>query len=104
MILAVQITGILFMLTLMFIGIWSFVLANKAYNQIKYKNYLLEKISNRLAILTETAHDSSISFSNLTNSNIDAKEEILDTYDDLLTNEPIFTDEALESSEFENKE
>lgn len=104
MILAVQITGILFMLTLMFIGIWSFVLANKAYNQIKYKNYLLEKISNRLAILTETAYDSSISFSNLTNSNIDAKEEILDTYDDLLTNEPIFTDEALESSEFENKE
>lgn len=104
MILAVQIIGILFMLTLMFIGIWSFVLANKAYNQIKYKNYLLEKISNRLAILTETAHDSSISISNLTNSNIDAKEEILNTYDDLMTNEPLFTDEALESSEFENKE
>ena len=55
MTIAVQIIAILFMLTLMFIGIWSFVIANKAYNQFKYKNYLLEKIANQLALLTENS-------------------------------------------------
>ncbi|MGL5069070.1 MAG: hypothetical protein ACRC6T_14865 [Sarcina sp.] len=53
MTIAVQIIAIFFMLTLMFIGIWSFIIANKAYNQFKYKNYLLEKMANQLAIITE---------------------------------------------------
>lgn len=60
MTIAVQIIAILFMLTLMFIGIWSFIIANKAYNQLKYKNYLLEKISNHLAIITEKSLDEQI--------------------------------------------
>lgn len=85
MILALQIIGILFMLTLIFIGIWSFILANKAYSQIKYKNYLLEKISNRLAILTETTYDKKNSDSDLSDLNTDDKEEIFDTYADLFT-------------------
>lgn len=53
MTIAVEIIAIIFMLTLMFIGIWSFIIANKAYSQFKYKNYLLEKISNQLTIANE---------------------------------------------------
>ncbi|MGL4773193.1 MAG: hypothetical protein ACRC2K_06445 [Clostridium sp.] len=41
--------GILFMLTFMFIGIWLFIVALKAYNQLCYKNYILEKIHQRLS-------------------------------------------------------
>lgn len=55
MTIAIQIITILFMLTLMFIGIWSFILANKSYNQLKYKNYLLEKVASQLAIMTENS-------------------------------------------------
>lgn len=43
--------GILFMLTFMFIGIWLFIIALKAYNQLRYKNYILEKISQKLDAL-----------------------------------------------------
>lgn len=51
MTLAVQVIAILFMLTMMFLGIWSFVIANKAYRQIKYKNYLLEKIAHNISLI-----------------------------------------------------
>ncbi|MBY0757418.1 hypothetical protein K5V21_18495 [Clostridium sardiniense] len=44
----VSIIGILFMLTFMFIGIWLFIIALKAYNQLRYKNYILEKMSQKL--------------------------------------------------------
>lgn len=47
----VSIIGILFMLTFMFIGIWLFIIALKAYNQLRYKNYILEKISQKLDAL-----------------------------------------------------
>lgn len=49
MTLAVQIVAIIFMLTLIFIGIWSFILFNKCYGQLKYKNYILEKIEYHLS-------------------------------------------------------
>ncbi|MGL5150933.1 MAG: hypothetical protein ACRC7N_10230 [Clostridium sp.] len=42
--------GILFMLTFMFIGIWLFIIALKAYNQLCYKNYILEKIYQRISL------------------------------------------------------
>ncbi len=48
---AVSIIGILFMLTFMFIGIWLFIIALKAYNQLRYKNYILEKMSQKLDAL-----------------------------------------------------
>ena len=48
MTLAVQVVAILFMLIMIFLGIWSFVIVNKAYRQIKYKNYLLEKIAHNI--------------------------------------------------------
>lgn len=44
------IVGILFMLTFMFIGIWLFIVALKAYNQLCYKNYILEKIYQKISM------------------------------------------------------
>ncbi|MBU3112842.1 hypothetical protein [Clostridium lacusfryxellense] len=40
----VQIMAILSMLVFMFIGIWGFILLIKIYNQLRYKNYLMEKL------------------------------------------------------------
>ncbi|EGT3615699.1 hypothetical protein FHH43_05535 [Clostridium perfringens] len=79
MTLAVQVIAILFMLTMMFLGIWSFVIANKAYRQIKYKNYLLEKIAHNISLIRNkekifdnlTDMDDSVSYSEI-------KENILD--------------------------
>ncbi|WP_207643344.1 hypothetical protein [Clostridium massiliamazoniense] len=41
------------MITFIFIGIWGFVIFNKCYRQLKYRNYILEKIENRLALNNE---------------------------------------------------
>ncbi len=40
----IQIIAILSMLVFMFIGIWGFILLIKIYNQLRYKNYLMEKL------------------------------------------------------------
>lgn len=45
------IIGTLFMVTFMFIGIWLFIVALKAFRQLRYKNYILEKIYQKLDIL-----------------------------------------------------
>lgn len=82
MTLAVQVIAILFMLTIMFLGIWSFVIANKAYRQIKYKNYLLEKIAHNISLIRNKEKifdnldtmDDSVSYS-------DIKENLLDEDD-----------------------
>ncbi|MEG1003504.1 MAG: hypothetical protein RSD13_01270 [Clostridium sp.] len=52
----VCIIGIIFMLTFMFIGIWLFIVALKAYNQLRYKNYILEKMSHNLDLLCKTSN------------------------------------------------
>lgn len=49
---AACILGILFMLVFTFIGIWLFIVALKAFKQLKYKNYILEKIYQKLDKLT----------------------------------------------------
>lgn len=54
---SVCIIGIIFMITFMFIGIWLFIVALKAYNQLRYKNYILEKISHNLDLLCKTNQD-----------------------------------------------
>ena len=53
-----QIMSIIFMLTLMFIGIWGFILMIKMYNQLKYRNYILEKLSQNVYMLTSKIHES----------------------------------------------
>ncbi len=52
MLLALEIIGIIFMLTLIFVAVWGFILANQAYNQMRYQNYLLEKITQNIYMLT----------------------------------------------------
>ena len=54
--LIVEIMSIIFMLTLMFIGIWGFILMMKIYNQLKYRNYILEKLSQNVYMLTSKIH------------------------------------------------
>ncbi len=86
MTIAVQIIAILFMVTLMFIGIWTFVIANKAYKQVKYKNYLLEKIANRLAIMTEAVYDDKNIIKKF-NKNLSEEEEVKKDIEDILVKE-----------------
>jgi len=47
-----KISIIVLIVTFMFIGIWSFVLFNSFYNQIRYRNYLLEKVSHNIHSLS----------------------------------------------------
>lgn len=56
------IVAILFMSVGMFIGIWLFIVALKAFRQLKYKNYILEKIYQKLDKLSENStNDQSLS-------------------------------------------
>jgi len=52
MLLVVEIIGVLCMLTIMFIGIWGFILLNQIFGQIRYKNYLMEKLTQNVYMLT----------------------------------------------------
>lgn len=45
------IVGILFMLSFMFIGIWSFIIFLKIYKNQRVNNYLLDKINKSLSSL-----------------------------------------------------
>lgn len=48
------IVAIIFMVTFMFIGIWLFIIALKAFRQLKYKNYILEKIYQKLDSISQS--------------------------------------------------
>lgn len=50
--LTIQIIAILSMLTFMFTSIWGFILLIKIYNQLRYKNYLMEKLTQNTYRLT----------------------------------------------------
>lgn len=47
-----KILVIISIITFTFIGIWSFILFNYLYNQIRYRNYLLEKVSHNIHTLS----------------------------------------------------
>ena len=49
---AFLIVSIVFMCVFMFIGIWSFVVYLKSYRQKRYQNYILEKISQKLSLIS----------------------------------------------------
>lgn len=55
--LTIQTIAILSMLTFMFTSIWGFILLIKIYNQLRYKNYLMEKLAQNTYRLSLT-HDS----------------------------------------------
>jgi len=52
MLLVVEIIGVLCMLTIMFIGIWGFILLNQIFGQMRYNNYLMEKLTQNVYMLT----------------------------------------------------
>ncbi|KAJ52885.1 hypothetical protein BD780_003194 [Clostridium tetanomorphum] len=45
MILTIEIIAIIAMCTLTAVAIWSFITLKQIFNQLKYKNYLLEKLN-----------------------------------------------------------
>lgn len=53
MLLAIEIVGILLMLTLMFVSIWGFILMHKIVNQLRYKNYLTEKLVQNVYMISK---------------------------------------------------
>lgn len=55
---AFLIVGILFMCTFMFIGIWSFIIHIKNYRQIRYQNYILEKMHQKLSSISDNMSNS----------------------------------------------
>jgi hypothetical protein len=51
MTLFIQIVEILFMVTLMFVAIWGFILLKGIFSQLRYKNYLMEKLNQNIYLL-----------------------------------------------------
>ncbi|MDD5793514.1 hypothetical protein ACTNDG_05795 [Clostridium sp. HCP1S3_B4] len=51
---ATCIIAMIFMTVFTFIGIWLFIVALKAFNQLKYKNYILEKMYEKMDFQKET--------------------------------------------------
>ncbi|MBU3145414.1 hypothetical protein [Clostridium sp. CF012] len=68
LILTIQIIAICAMLTFMFIGIWGFILLIKIYGQLRYKNYLMEK-------LIQTTSKLSLTYGNIAHPKEDVKIE-----------------------------
>ncbi|ERI94232.1 hypothetical protein HMPREF1982_01244 [Clostridiales bacterium oral taxon 876 str. F0540] len=57
MLLTIEIFGLLTMITVIFVLIWGFIILNQIFGQLRYKNYLMEK-------LIETIYHSSRNGSN----------------------------------------
>ena len=51
---AFLIVSIIFMCVLMFIGIWGFIVFLKTFRQTRYRNYILEKIFQKLSVISDT--------------------------------------------------
>ena len=48
------IVSILFMCVFMFLGIWLFIVALKAFRQQRYRNYILEKIYQKISKISDS--------------------------------------------------
>ena len=78
------IVGILFMLSFMFIGIWSFIIFLKIYKNQRINNYLLDKINKSISSLNLNNNESvvdSLDFdlddSFLDNNNLDSTNNVI---------------------------
>ncbi len=78
------IVGILFMLSFMFIGIWSFIIFLKMYKNQRVNNYLLDKINKSISSLNLNNNESvvdSLDFdfddSFLDNNNLDSTNNVI---------------------------
>jgi hypothetical protein len=54
MLLTLEILGMLTMITLIFVFIWGFVLLNRIFGQLRYKNYLMEKLIQAICLQNKT--------------------------------------------------
>ena len=45
--------AILFALTFIFVGIWGFILMHRIFNQLRYKNYLMERVVDNLSSIAK---------------------------------------------------
>ncbi|WP_294379444.1 hypothetical protein [uncultured Clostridium sp.] len=50
---AFLIVSMVFMSIFMFIGIWCFIVYIKSYKQKRYQNYILEKINQKLSLISD---------------------------------------------------
>ena len=64
------------MAVFMFISIWLFIVALKAFNQLKYKNYILEKINQNLSVLSNKEDFSIDNFNDNTSETCNDGEDI----------------------------
>lgn len=53
MLLVIEILGIMTMCTVMFVLIWGFIIIKQILSQLKYKNYLLEKLTQYVHMITK---------------------------------------------------
>lgn len=51
MLLALEIFALITMCTLIFVFIWGFIILKQIFNQVKYKNYLMEKLTQHISML-----------------------------------------------------
>lgn len=51
MLLALEIIAVLSMVTFMFLSIWGFIVAKQMYGQMRYKNYLMEKMNKNIELI-----------------------------------------------------
>ncbi|AOR22549.1 hypothetical protein [Clostridium taeniosporum] len=75
------IVAILFMLVFMFIGIWLFIVALKSHKQLRYQNYILEKICQKINTLSDKMY-----LSETQNDNLDYSRDEIDSdnsYEDI---------------------
>lgn len=50
MLMVIEIFGILTMFTIMFISIWGFIILSQIFGQLRYKNYLMEKLIQTISL------------------------------------------------------
>ncbi|MEY8764129.1 MULTISPECIES: hypothetical protein [Clostridium] len=53
MLLVIEIFGILTMCTIIFVSIWGFITVKQALSQLKYKNYILEKLAQYIHMISK---------------------------------------------------
>lgn len=76
---ALEVLGLLSMATFMFVAIWGFIILKQIYSQLKYRNYLLEKLNhNMIGIKKDDTAASSENKAEAVNSNNKATENSTD--------------------------
>ncbi|MFL0268542.1 hypothetical protein [Candidatus Clostridium radicumherbarum] len=50
MLLVIELFGILTMFTIVFVLVWGFIILNQIFGQLRYKNYLMEKLIQTISL------------------------------------------------------